>query len=415
MNDQPANIESNHLAPDAPTPTGDHAMSHLQQAHDIMAARLAAITAAYDMVVITNAHGIIEYVNPAFTQCTGYTYHEAVGRKANVLRSGQHDDAFYDDLWNTILSGNVWQGRMTNRRKDGSVYPEDMTITPLHDDAGNIHRFVAIKRDVTDRLRVEQAEAQRLSLQNTLESMDRMLGIVGHELRTPLAAVRAASEFLLTECGSVDDQIIALITLVHDESVRMGELVNNLLEVARLNSGCTKWRWSHFQLIRACDEAFNVIRPLINHAKVNLQVQVDPDDLTMHGDIDAVTRLLINIVSNSAKHTTEGHIRVSIRAVTDAEHPYIEFGIDDTGEGIPEEVAAKMGQAFVLNSGLIGSDYAKGSGLGLTICRGIVAAHGGSIAVSSQPGRGSTFTVRLRADLTGPVEGSVDIARKDAA
>jgi len=118
----------------------------------------AALEAAAIGIVITNLEGIILWVNSAFTSLTGYTAEEAIGLNPRVLKSGKHDEPFYRDLWNTILAGKVWRGELTNRRKDGAPYDEEMTITPVLDEGGTIQNFIAIKQDVTQR---KQAEEER--------------------------------------------------------------------------------------------------------------------------------------------------------------------------------------------------------------------------------------------------------------
>lgn len=115
-----------------------------------------ALDAVYDAVVITDVGGIIEWVNPAFTEMSGYSSDEAIGRNpGELLRSGEHGEAFYRDLWDTVLAGDVWRGRMINRRKNGTIYPEDQTITPVHGPDGAVAHFVAIKRDVTEQVAAE--------------------------------------------------------------------------------------------------------------------------------------------------------------------------------------------------------------------------------------------------------------------
>ncbi|MCH9023193.1 MAG: ATP-binding protein [Planctomycetes bacterium] len=122
----------------------------------------------------------------------------------------------------------------------------------------------------------------------------------------------------------------------------------------------------------------------------------------MCGDADAIRRLIINLVTNAAKHTKHGSIRIDIEEILQQDDRSIKLAVSDTGEGIPQEIIKKLGQAFALNAGMVGADYVKGSGLGLTICKGIAAAHGGSITVDSTPEKGATFTVILKADLAEP-------------
>jgi signal transduction histidine kinase len=201
---------------------------------------------------------------------------------------------------------------------------------------------------------------------------------------------------------------------MHDEAIRMAELVNNLLEAARLHSGQTQWHWGDVKLSRVCDEALNVVRPLINHAAVELRWHMDPANLSMRGDAEALCRMIINFISNAAKHTTQGSITLDATSLVRDGRPWVVMRFIDTGTGIPPTMIAKLGKAFVLNDGSIGSDYAKGVGLGLSICRGIVAAHAGEIYIESQPDRGCTFTVILPADGSGPIEAS-DVAIQSVA
>jgi PAS domain S-box-containing protein len=119
----------------------------------------AAVEQAADAIVITGTDGTIQYVNPAFTALTGYTREEAVGGNPRILKSGEMTAESYQDLWNTILRGQVWQGELVNRRKDGTLYREEMQITPVHDSDGCMTGFIAIKRDVTLRRAQEQAQA----------------------------------------------------------------------------------------------------------------------------------------------------------------------------------------------------------------------------------------------------------------
>ncbi|MFQ5501231.1 MAG: PAS domain S-box protein, partial [Phycisphaerae bacterium] len=122
--------------------------------------RTTAMEAAVDAIVVTNRKGVIEYVNPAFCTTTGYASEEVIGQSTSKLRSGKHDHDFYKSLWETILAGETWHGEMINRHKDGSLYPEDMTISPVKDANGQVLRFIAIKRDTTERKRIEHELAE---------------------------------------------------------------------------------------------------------------------------------------------------------------------------------------------------------------------------------------------------------------
>jgi PAS domain S-box-containing protein len=164
----------------------------------------AALEAAAFGIVITNPEGTILWVNPGFTALTGYTAEEALGQNPRLLKSGKHDQPFYRNLWNTIIAGKVWHGELTNRRKDGTLYVEEMTITPVLDEGGTIRNFIAMKQDVTERKRSEQAirESQRF-LQSTLDALSSNIAILDE--KGEIVAVNAAwNRFAAANGGDPD-------------------------------------------------------------------------------------------------------------------------------------------------------------------------------------------------------------------
>ena len=137
----------------------------------------AALQSAANGIVIADREGRILWVNPAFTHLTGYPGEEVVGQTMRVLKSGEQDANFYQNLWQTILSGRVWQGELVNRRKDGTLYTDETTLTPVRDATGSISHFIAIKQDITERKRAERALEERTAYVNTLIEIS-PLGIV---------------------------------------------------------------------------------------------------------------------------------------------------------------------------------------------------------------------------------------------
>jgi PAS domain S-box-containing protein len=139
-----------------------------REARSILRLQGAALNSAANSIVITNREGAVQWVNSAFTKMTGYSASEAIGQNPRIMKSGKHDEQFYKEMWNTIVSGSVWRGELINRRKDGSLYVEEMTITPVSSDDGTTGYFVAVKEDISARKQVEetlkrQAEMLRLS------------------------------------------------------------------------------------------------------------------------------------------------------------------------------------------------------------------------------------------------------------
>lgn len=228
-----------------------------------------------------------------------------------------------------------------------------------------------------------------------------LLGVVAHELRTPLAALRAMTEFLLTDGAHQVNEWEVFHRNIHDEVLRLGEMLENLLEGARLASGNARWNWGEFDLELACDEALESVRRLVDRAHVSVEYRVDPPGKRIRGDRDAITRLILNLANNSRKHTTSGGITVEARVCDEGPAQWCEIKVRDTGSGIPPDVVEKLGTAFALNSGAIWGARTGSTGLGVAICKGILAVHGGTLSIESQPGE-TCVTAKLRADLAGP-------------
>jgi signal transduction histidine kinase/DNA-binding response OmpR family regulator len=287
-------------------------------------------------------------------------------------------------------------------------------VTPFEGDGPK--RVVVCHDNITARKTAERLASEQCGLREAVAGMEQVLGVVGHELRTPLAALRAISEFLVTDGAKSSAEADRFLLEMSQEVDRMSDTVNNLLEAARLNSGRAKWNWSVIDLAQTADDAIASIQPLVDPARVKILNQIKPSTNSMLGDADAIRRLLLNLLSNARKHTVDGQIQVGARKCTERDGRWIELFVRDTGPGIPPELLARLGNAFALNSGVVGKNQVGGTGLGLAICKGIAAAHGGELVIDSIVGQGTTVTARLRADLQVAATGdTASLASIDAA
>ncbi|MEE9297272.1 MAG: PAS domain S-box protein [Phycisphaerae bacterium] len=221
--------------------------------------RLAtAINGAVEAVVITDLEGTVQYVNPAFERITGYSRQEAVGQNMRLIKSGKHDQAFYQQLWGRIKRGQVWSGQFVNKRKDGTLYDEEGTISPVRDENGKIINFVAVKYDVTDRRRAEEAvraaqerllEQQRREKEHVETELEKARGhlvrhtrlatigqvsaSVAHELRNPLGAVRNAAYLLRRHVPQNEEKWAQYLGIIDEEVNRADRTIRNLMEMSR--------------------------------------------------------------------------------------------------------------------------------------------------------------------------------------
>ncbi len=251
-----------------------------------------------------------------------------------------------------------------------------------------------------ERNRRKIVERERDVLQLAVCGMEQALGVVSHDLRVPLSAIRNTTELLRRGLVDEESKRNGFLDAMHRESLRMGDMLDNLLDAARLNSGRARWRWSVVSLAGVLKEAIGTVSSIVGSISAEVTSTAHPADLTMRGDRDGIRRLAINLLTNAVKNTPRGSIAIvaSDAGTDDAGNRWVEIAFRDTGYGMAPEVVAQLGRPFALNAGPVGSS----AGLGVAICRGIARAHGGTIVAQSEPGQGTLVIARMRADLDAP-------------
>lgn len=351
-----------------------------------------ALESAANAVVITDAQGTITWVNPAFTELTGYTPGEVFGQTMRILRSGQHEDAFYRALWSTILAGQVWQGEIINRRKDGTIYTEEETITPVADSNGTITHFIAIKRDVTERKKA-QTELQRMNAQ--LQEIDQLrvqfFADISHELRTPLTVIRGEAEVTLRgKDKPVPEYRTVLGRIVH-LSNQMNKLVGDLLFLARSESGTVQIDMKPTSLPAILGEVHQEAGILARPKEVTVTLNGQSGPVSVQGDAERLKQLFMILMDNAIKYGRP-HGSIAVRLST--EGPFARVAVTDNGLGIPGEDLPHVFKRFYrVRRGR--AAQVGGAGLGLPIAKWLVEAHSGTIAIASEPDKGTTVTVQL--------------------
>ncbi len=343
-------------------------------------------------VVITDANGVIEYVNPAFTKTTGYTAEEAIGKTPRLLRSGYHSEAFYRDLWETIKAGKIWHGEFVNRRKDGSLYYEEQTIAPVPDEHGNITHFIAVKQDVTERKRLmrELKEAKNQAEQ-ALAFKSALLAAISHDLRTPLGAIVGYADMLRQEVfgplnGEQKERLEAILSSAH----YMRELIAMLLLHAEMESDTLQVRRQPVPLRKLLLTVREGLWVLAQKRQLQLEVDMSPDaPQEVYTDPRLLRSIITNLVSNALKFTKEGGVTIRVYRVDEG---HWALAVADTGVGMGEEERRRIFDPFYTRS-RVKMAGAPGLGLGLYIVRSLVERLGGTIEVWSEEGKGSVFTI----------------------
>lgn len=357
----------------------------------------AALESAANAIVITDDDLRIEWVNPAFTRMTGYTIEEAHNKNLHdLVKSGQHDEAFYADIWNTITSGNVWQGQLINRRQDGTVYTEEQTITPVYNNEREISHFVAIKQDVTERERHQQfiLEYEGLKARFQKEQQQHMLiqqtiAALSHDIRTPLNVIATTKDILSRHFHKLsDDRRQEKLDSIGRQLQYAVELLDDTVNVVKSNLNHRVFRPAPVHLAALCrvsvEEVNNVHEKTHSLHFVNL-AGID----TVSVDEILVSRILVNLLSNAIKYSPDGG---EIRLELDRREDWLLLRVVDHGIGIHPDDLPHIFDPFYRSPHVEGIG---GTGLGLSIVKDCVDRHQGQVKVESIAGQGSAFTVEL--------------------
>jgi PAS domain S-box-containing protein len=340
-------------------------------------------------IVITDREARIEYVNAKFTELTGYTPEEVLGRNPRVLNSGETPRETFRQMWTTILAGLEWRGEFHNRKKNGELYWEAATISPLKNNAGAITHFVAVKEDVTPRKQTEQKLASVLGeLERSNRDLEQFAYIASHDLQEPLRLVSSFVQLLSQRYrGRLDADADQFIGFAVDGAQRMQILIQDLLAYSRVGREVRPF------VPVDCGEIMAQVVQTLSLAIREQQAVITCDPLpSVPGDPIQLGQLFQNLVANALKFHRDEPPRVHVSAVLTEDKKFWQFAVRDNGIGINAEFYERI---FVIFQRLHGRSKYPGSGIGLSICKKIVELHGGRIWVDSVKDRGTIFYFTL--------------------
>jgi PAS domain S-box-containing protein len=338
---------------------------------------------------------VITYVNSSFEKTTGYTAAEVIGKPPSVLKSGEHDGAFYRELWTTLKAGKEWSGRFHNRRKNGKFFYEDAVIFPIRTLSGEIIGYTGIKRDVTEEVEVANLMAQS----KKMEALGTLAGGIAHDFNNILSAIIGYAELELKEAPA-GERLHRNLSSILAAGARAEQLVRQILAFSRSRST----RKEIVDPAEIAIEALSFMRATLPSTveietffSCSKSVFIDPVQLHQ-----VITNLCAN--AGLAMRKTGGILRVAVDCADEAapgaaesSRGYVRLTVSDTGSGIPTETLDRIFDPFFTTRG-----EGEGTGMGLAVVHGIVTGNGGSIKVESEVGQGSRFFVYLPAAENQP-------------
>lgn len=374
-----------------------------------------ALDAAANAIMITDNNAVIQWVNPAFTRLTGYGPEECIGVLTdNLFKCSVLQPDVFEDVWKTINAGEIWHGEIVYPRKDGSLYTEEQTITPVIDGQGKILNFIAIKQDITTRKQKDaELEQYKNHLEQLVEERTRELDLareeavrlsqvktaflanMSHEIRSPMNAMMGF--FYLLEQRPLDAEARELVRKVHYAGHSLLGIINDILDFSKIESGHLQIEHVTFCLSDVLDQVAALMSAAVGDK--NLELIIKPCPLFAHnliGDGLRLQQVLVNLTSNAIKFTEKGEVELSINVVETRETDWIKlrFAVRDTGIGISQEKITEIFNAFTQADTTISRRFG-GTGLGLAISRQLVTLMGGTLQVESEPGEGSKFWFEL--------------------
>ncbi len=349
------------------------------------------------IVTETNVDGKITYANDKFCNVSKYTREELIGNTHRIINSGIHSREFFSELWKTITSGNIWQGKICNKAKDGRYYWVDTVIVPFFDSDGKLYKYVSVRHEITFEKELQEQLKNQIQLAESAINSSNLKGEficeLSHEIRNALNSILGFAQ-VLDEYEMRAEQKDYL-KRIHAASEHILKLLSNTLDASRLQSSKLTLDKSLIDIRSVLNEVADMVKISIKNKglKFNLEIFDDvPSEI--HGDRYRISQILLNLIGNAIKFTEHGGITLTLKKVKDSKDNkfYLCFSVRDTGRGIPKE---KLKYVFKEFEQCSLKDSKCGSGLGLAISKKLVELMNGKIWVKSKYGIGTSIYFQI--------------------
>ncbi len=350
-----------------------------------------AVEQSPNSIMITNIFGDLEYVNPRFTEVTGFKAAEVIGRNPRFLKTGYTSPDNYKNLWELISNGKKWRGEFQNKKKNGEFYWESASISPILDSTGKIKHYLAIKEDITEKKIIEK---ELIKAKERAEESDKLksefLAQMSHEIRSPINVILSYNSFLRDEFeGKLESHYLSSFSSIDSAGKRLLRTIDLILNMAALQSGYIDFQLGQLDLssnINSLIKEFDYSAKLKN---INLSFNNITPSAKVIADEYLVSEIFQNLIGNAIKYTNEGEVEVKIY---ENHGEKICVDVRDSGIGISEDYLPKLFLPFSQEEMGYSRKY-EGNGLGLALVKKYIELIGAEINVKSKKGTGSIFTV----------------------
>jgi PAS domain S-box-containing protein len=352
-----------------------------------------AVEQADESIVITDANGNITYINPAFERKTGYQRDEVLGRNPGILKSGAHNHRFYENMWHQLTLGRTWRGRFINKRKDGTLYHEEASISPVMGNTGHPVSYVAVKRDVTRETDLERQfhEAQRM------ETVGHLAGGVAHDFNNLLSVILGCLELLQEELTQKTDPSPKYLEMAQQAARRASQLTGQLLAFSR-----RQFLVERVLEVNAVVQETEAMLHRVLRENIHIVTRLGGNLGSVKADSGRLQQCILNLAVNARDAMPEGGtltIETADVVLTDAYRSrhdvvqpgrYVVLSVADNGTGMNADVQSRIFEPFYTTK-----PKGQGTGLGLAMVYGTVKQSGGYIWVYSELGKGTIFKIYL--------------------
>ena len=354
----------------------------------------SAIDQSPSIMFITDANGIIEYVNHKFSEMIGYSADEVIGQNPRILKTEDTLPEVHADLWRTIKSGREWRHEIKDKCKDGKEFWAYATIAPIYSTEGELTHFVAVHENITERKEAELAiRKAKEEAETANKAKSTFLASMSHELRTPLNAIIGFSDLIKCEIfGPVKPpQYLGYANDIYESGSHLLSLVSEVLDMSKVESGEFDIYTENLVLQDMIKDTLVMSKLQIEKAKLNLNIDIPTDLPHVMADRRTIKQILINLLTNSIKFTPKGGtITIHVSKAADM----IAVSVIDTGIGMEKENIERALEPFVQIE-RENNTYHEGTGLGLPLCKHFAELNGGIFSLESEKGKGTTATFTL--------------------